>query len=118
MQRRHFLGIAGAGLLGAAAGLAWAADPATRRIAVSAKKFEFTPSEIRVNKGERVVFELTAIDFPHGFSIPDFGVRRDLLPGKMVELPFSADRAGRFHFLCDNFCGEGHDAMSGFLIVT
>ena len=27
------------------------------------------------------------------------------------------DRAGRFVFLCDNFCGEGHDRMTGFLVV-
>jgi heme/copper-type cytochrome/quinol oxidase subunit 2 len=25
--------------------------------------------------------------------------------------------SGRFHCLCDNFCGDGHDRMSGLLIV-
>jgi heme/copper-type cytochrome/quinol oxidase subunit 2 len=25
---------------------------------------------------------------------------------------------GRYHYLCDNFCGDGHDRMSGILIVT
>ena len=118
MRRRRFLELAGAGWLASAAGLLAAAEAGPRRIAVNAKKFDFTPSEIRVKKGERVVFELSATDFPHGFGLPDFGVRRDFFPGKMVELPFTADRTGKFPFLCDNFCGEGHDAMSGFLIVT
>jgi cytochrome c oxidase subunit 2 len=34
-----------------------------------------------------------------------------------VEVTFTPDRAGRFVFLCDNFCGEGHDRMTGFLLV-
>jgi cytochrome c oxidase subunit 2 len=118
LRRRRFLLIAGAGLLASAAGLIAAEEGKPRRIAVSAKKFEFSPNEIRLKKGERVVFELTALDFPHGFSVPDFGVRRDFLPGQVIELAFTADRAGRFQFLCDNFCGEGHDGMSGFLVVT
>jgi cytochrome c oxidase subunit 2 len=117
MRRRQFLAAAGAGLL-ACGGLLAAEGGKPRRIALSARKFEFSPSEIHLEKGERVVFELTALDFPHGFSVPDFGVRRDFLPGKTVDMEFAADRAGRFPFLCDNFCGEGHDTMSGLLIVS
>ena len=104
---------------GVAGGAVVAASPAApRRIAVKAQKFVFTPSEIRVRKGEAVTFVLTAEDFPHGFSLPDFKLRRDFVPGKPGELNFTADKAGKFHFLCDNFCGEGHDMMSGWLIVS
>ena len=59
-----------------------------------------------------------AVDFPHGFGLPDFGLRVDQVPGKVVELAFTPDKAGRFHMLCDNFCGEGHDKMSGWLVVS
>jgi cytochrome c oxidase subunit 2 len=76
------------------------------------------PSEIRVVKGQPVTFVLSTPDFPHGFALPDFNLRRDLIPGKEVELTFTPDKAGKFHMLCDNFCGEGHDRMSGWLIVT
>jgi cytochrome c oxidase subunit 2 len=65
-----------------------------------------------------VTLVLSSADFPHGFSIPDFGVRVDLVPGKTMELTFTPDRAGRFAFLCDNFCGEGHDGMTGMVVVT
>lgn len=44
-------------------------------------------------------------------------VRVDLIPGKFVEITLIPRKAGRFHYLCDNFCGEGHDKMSGMLIV-
>ena len=87
-------------------------------VALNARKYDFSSTEIRLRKGEPVTFRLTTSDFPHGFSVPDFDVRVDLVPGKPVVLTFTPDKAGRFQFLCDNFCGEAHDRMTGFLIVT
>ena len=88
------------------------------RIELTARKFEFGSAEIRVKRGQPVTLVLRAEDFAHGFSIPDFNVRSDFIPGKSVELTFTPDRAGNFVFLCDNFCGEEHDFMTGTLIVT
>ena len=105
-------------LLCGAAGAYRAAAAVPERIALGAAKFEFSAAEIRVRKGRAVTLVLSSADFPHGFSIPDFGVRVDLVPGKTVELTFTPDRAGRFVFLCDNFCGEGHDRMTGIVVVT
>jgi cytochrome c oxidase subunit 2 len=97
---------------------AMAADAQAVRIAVAATKFAFGPQEIRVKKGSRVTIVLTSPDFVHGFSVPDFKVRADGIPGKTVEVTFVADKAGKFIFLCDNFCGEDHDRMTGWLVVT
>jgi cytochrome c oxidase subunit II len=94
-----------------------AQEPALR-IELEAQKFEFGPKAMTVRKGQRVTIVLTSKDFVHGFSMPDFNVRADGIPGKTVEVTFVADKAGKFVYLCDNFCGEGHDKMSGFLIVT
>ena len=71
-----------------------------------------------MRRGERVTLLLATLDFAHGFSVPDLNVRVDLVPGKVVELALHPERAGRFGFLCDNFCGEGHDEMSGTIVVT
>ena len=119
MNRRRFIRHATFGVVGGMACATFAVGlAAPRRILVKAAKFEFTPNEILLRKGESVVFVLTATDFPHGFSLPDFKVRADFFPGKTVELNFTPDKSGRFHLLCDNFCGEGHDMMSGWLVVT
>jgi cytochrome c oxidase subunit II len=88
------------------------------RISLNARKFEYSASEIRLKRGKSVTFVLSASDFVHGFNVPDFNVRADLIPGKTVEVTFTPNRAGKFAFVCDNFCGEGHDRMTGFLIVT
>lgn len=115
MRRRRFLQL---GAMACVTG-AWATNAATpRRIPVTARKFEFTPAEITVARGETVTFVLAAIDFPHGFAMPDFGVRKDLIPGQAVEVTITPAKPGRFHYLCDNFCGDGHDKMSGILVVT
>jgi cytochrome c oxidase subunit 2 len=103
----------------ACAAMALVARAATqRRIEILARKFEFVPAEIPVRAGEAITLVVTAADFVHGFTMPDFGVRRDLVPGKAVEMTITPRTAGRFHYLCDNFCGEGHDRMSGILVVA
>lgn len=102
----------------ALASVVGAARPAEKIIHITAKKFEFTPGEITVKKGEPVVIEIKSEDVKHGFSLPDFKVRASIEPGKTVTVRFTPDRAGRFTFACDVFCGDGHEDMSGTLAVT
>ena len=115
-NRRTLMGAAGALALGSVAALALA-QPKERVIKVVAKKFEFVPREIRVKRGETVVLQFTAPEVPMGFSLPDFGLRADIVPGKVATLRLTPDKAGSFEFLCDVFCGSGHEEMSGTLVV-
>ncbi|MDO8064901.1 cupredoxin domain-containing protein [Janthinobacterium sp. SUN206] len=89
-----------------------------RIIAIQAKKFVYTPNEITLKKDEPVVLAFTAIDFIHGFFIPDMRIRADLLPGQVTEVRLTPGKAGEYAFLCDNFCGSGHEEMNGKIIVT
>src|SRR5450830_1843067 len=95
-----------------------AAQTKERVIKVSAKRFDFSPDVIRLKKGVPVVFELSSLDIPMGFNVPDFGVRADMLPGQVARLRLVPDKTGEFTFYCDIFCGAGHESMSGSLIVT
>jgi cytochrome c oxidase subunit 2 len=94
------------------------AQPAERVIPIETHKFVFRPARIEVKRGEPVVFELTARDVFMGFSLPDFNVRTDVVPGKPGRLRLVPDKAGTFTFLCDVFCGDGHEQMNGTLVVT
>ncbi len=101
--------------------LALGAEPsasAAREIPIVAQRFFYTPNVIRLRRGEAVVLAFTSLDFVHGFNAPDFGVRADLLPGRITRVPITPMTAGTFDFLCDNFCGEGHEQMSGQFIVA
>lgn len=86
-------------------------------VQVTAKRFNFTPSEIVVKKGQPVVLEITSLDFVHGFNVPSLKLRVDLPPGQVTRVRFTPERAGEYPFLCDNFCGAGHEEMQGRIVV-
>jgi cytochrome c oxidase subunit 2 len=94
------------------------AQEAKQVIKVSAKQFEYSPSEITVKKGVPVVLELTSLDRLHGFDCPGLGIRGDINPGKVTTIEFTPKTAGTFPFHCDNFCGSGHGNMKGKIVVT
>jgi cytochrome c oxidase subunit 2 len=94
------------------------AVPVERVIRITAKNFQFSPDSITLKKGEPVVFEISSGDRKHGFSLRAFGVRTDVLPGKVSRIRLTPDKTGKFTFSCDVFCGDGHEEMTGTVIVT
>jgi len=109
------VGLSGIGL-GAASGVGNDAGN-EQVIGVTAQRFTFTPNEIVVKKGRPVVLEFSSLDFVHGFNIPSLKLRADLPPGKIIRVRFTPDRAGEHPFVCDNFCGEGHQDMHGCVVM-
>jgi cytochrome c oxidase subunit 2 len=88
-----------------------------KEFVISAKQWSFSPSSIKVKKGDRVVLKVTSTDVAHGFSLAQFGINETLEPGKTKTIEFVADKVGTFTFSCSVPCGAGHKAMSGTLIV-
>jgi cytochrome c oxidase subunit II len=115
-QRRRLL----AAGIGIAAGAAFGARAIAQEkvIRITAKKFEFVPNDIELKKGEPVVLEFTSADVVMGFSLPDFKLRTDIVPGGFTRLSLTPDRVGTFEFVCDHFCGDFHEDMSGRIRVT
>ena len=97
---------------------AQAAPPYARIIKMSARRFTYTPDRLTLRKGVPVVLELRTEDVLMGFNLPDFNVRGDIVPGKVTRVRFVPDKTGTFVFLCDIFCGSGHEQMHGTLTVT
>ena len=117
--RRSILRAAAAAALIAVAGpLAVRAQPKPRVIPVAARKFAYEPAEITLKLNEAVVFRLTTADVVMGFSVPDFKARATVIPGQTIDLAMTPDRTGEFAFLCDVFCGSGHENMEGTLHVV
>ena len=93
-------------------------SPEVQTVKVVAKRFDFTPEEIKVKKGVPVDIELTTADRVHGFFAPKLGLRAEIMPGQTAHLRFTPDTAGTFLFQCDIFCGEGHESMDGKIVVV
>ena len=87
-------------------------------IKITAKKFEYSPNEIKIKAGIPVIFEFTSLDRIHGFTVPDLGaIRATIEPGKATRVTILAPRAGTYEFHCDIFCGDGHEGMTGTIIA-
>jgi cytochrome c oxidase subunit 2 len=114
-RRRRLLA---SGLAAAAGAFALRGFAQEKVIRITAKKFEFIPSEIELKKGEPVVLEFTSADVVMGFSLPDFKLRTDIVPGGFTRLSLTPDRVGVFGFACDHFCGDFHEDMTGTIRVV
>jgi cytochrome c oxidase subunit 2 len=114
--------VVGMALLSGAAMTSARQDPATasapREIEVVAKRFTFEPATIEVTEGERIRLVVKSADGVHGLQIKKFNVNK-LVPrgGKPVTIDFVASAPGTYEILCSEECGEGHDAMTGTLVV-
>ena len=120
VSRREFCraGVAAAAVAGMGTVAYVAAQPAERVIRIVAKKFEFLPHEVTLKKGVPVVLEFTTADVVMGFNAPDFKVRTVILPGKVAQVRIVPQETGSFEYLCDVFCGSGHEEMTGKIIVV
>ena len=90
-----------------------------RKIRVSAERFHFIPSRIRVKRGTLLEIELSSQDTFHGFRIPKAGVDVTI-PARgqgKIKIRFRSRKAGKYPFECSRPCGAGHTMMRGTIIV-
>jgi cytochrome c oxidase subunit 2 len=120
--RRHWMAcvsaLAAAPVIAALGRDAAAQGPEPQVVKLVAQRFHYTPREFQVKAGQPVLLEFTALDFVHGFSLPDLKLRADLPPGIVTRVRLTVDTPGDYDFLCDNFCGEGHAQMAGRMVVV
>jgi cytochrome c oxidase subunit 2 len=72
---------------------------------------------LRVPAGRPVRLLITSRDVIHSFYVPALRVKQDALPGRYTQTWFTADRPGRYEIFCAEYCGLGHSAMLGELVV-
>lgn len=89
-----------------------------RTLEMVAQRFQFVPDTLDLRVGEPVLLLIRSLDYIHGFNVPDLGLRADLLPGMVTPVHITPGQVGRLDFLCDNFCGDGHENMHGHFNVT
>jgi cytochrome c oxidase subunit 2 len=72
---------------------------------------------LRVPAGRPVRLLITSRDVIHSFFVPQLRVKQDALPGRYTQTWFNADKPGRYEIFCAEYCGLGHSAMLGELVV-
>ena len=97
-----------------------ASHQAERAVTVTAERFSFTPSEIRMKADEAIEIRVRSEDTDHGFRIldTDVDVRIPKRGKGAATVTFRPTRTGRYVFECSHVCGAGHAYMRGTIVVT
>jgi len=63
--------------------------------------------------GVKIRFLLTAQDVIHAWWVPDFGMKKDAIPGYVNEIwvQVDADKVGTYRGQCAELCGQDHGFM-------
>src|SRR6202048_2754536 len=67
--------------------------------------------------GRPVQLTMISQDVFHSFSIPDFRVKREVIPGRYSTVWFEATTPGTYHIFCTQYCGTNHSVMIGEVTV-
>ena len=82
-------------------------------VVINAKRFEFSPSEVHLKRGEPVTIRLVSTDRRHGLSSKPLGIELD----GNEEVTITPATAGTFRAICDHYCGAGHGNMKMTFVV-
>ncbi len=74
-------------------------------------------NEFRLPIDQPVKLLVRSKDVLHNFTVPQFRVKMDLVPGMVPYLWLTPTRTGTFDILCEELCGIAHHAMRGKVIV-
>lgn len=73
--------------------------------------------EAHIPVDKPVKFLLRSKDVLHNFTVAQFRVKMDLVPGMNTFMWLTPTVPGRFELLCEELCGVGHFAMRGAVVV-
>ncbi len=103
--------------LGVSGSLGLEVDSNRKEFTISAKNYSFTPSTIRVKKGDTIQLTLANTEGMHDLKIDEFKVATQKIPGGQKEtVTFVADKTGSFEYYC-SVGTHRQMGMRGTLIV-
>ena len=113
-------------------------EPKQVDLTISARKYAYEPSTIKINKGDRVSINLITKDVTHGFYLEGYDIDAKIKPEDSSEysalllrhpsmgddfhevdrIEFVANKPGKFRYRCSVTCGYMHPFMLGELVVA
>jgi len=77
----------------------------------------YESSELHLPLGVPIRLVLRSNDVIHGFFIPDFRFKKDVVPGRETVVSITATKLGTFDLYCSQYCGTQHSTMLASVIV-
>jgi len=72
---------------------------------------------LHIPTGKPIQLTMISQDVFHSFSIPDFRIKREVIPGRYSTVWFEATQVGVYHLFCTQYCGTQHSGMVGEITV-
>ena len=85
---------------------------------VISRQFFFEPNVVEIPVGATVEIYVTSVDVQHGYKIQDTNINMQIVPGQVSHLRHTFNTVGEFPVICHEYCGLGHAAMAGTIVVT
>lgn len=76
-----------------------------------------TGNEIHVPLGKEVSVRLQSDNVIHSFWVPQLMAKRDMVPGRVNVIKFTAEKVGTYLGQCAEYCGDSH-ALMRFRVVV
>lgn len=72
---------------------------------------------LTVPVGRPVKLIMTSRDVLHGFYVPAFRIKQDVVPGRATTVWFEAIEPGAFDVMCTQYCGTRHSFMRAQIVA-
>lgn len=76
-----------------------------------------TSTELHLPNNHRIQLALTSEDVLHGFFVPAFRVKQDVIPGQQIDFEFTPIREGRYRLRDSQYSGTYFAAMQTDVVV-
>jgi len=70
---------------------------------------------LHVPVGQPIKLNIQSEDVIHSVFIPAFRVKQDAVPGRRTQIFFEANKPGKYHLFCAEYCGGEHSRMIGWV---
>lgn len=101
-------------------------DPQALVINVKGQQFTWTfeypeygiiSSELHLPVNRQVVLKMTSTDVIHSFWVPEFRLKKDVVPGRVNDYRITPTLIGEYKVRCAELCGTSHAYMENPVIV-
>ncbi len=75
-------------------------------------------TELYMPVGKQVDLQMTSVDVIHGFFVPEFRLKQDLVPGRTIDLRINPTVIGKYTLECSQLCGSNHSYMTATVAVV
>jgi cytochrome c oxidase subunit II len=74
-------------------------------------------ADLHLPVGKPIKLLMRSVDVIHDFYVPEFRAKMDIVPGMVTYVWFTPTKTGTYEVFCAEFCGTGHYAMRGKVVV-